>query len=99
MLNVHVSKKRLQVLGKKISLRVIKHIEATSSIEVPKAQMAGGCEYSKVCDMASIPTPVYIHSPPETGPRLDRATMITFMFLEPTYDYKQRLVELLPSPL
>lgn len=41
---------------KKISLRVIKHTEATSSIEVPKAQMAGGCDYPKVWDMASIPT-------------------------------------------
>lgn len=53
-----MSQKRLsKVLGKKkISLRVIKHTEATSSIEVPKAQMAGGCDYPKVWDMASILT-------------------------------------------
>jgi len=33
-----------QVIGEKKSLRDIKHREATSSAEVPEAQMAGGCE-------------------------------------------------------
>lgn len=51
MLDVHVSKERLsKLLGggegevAEMSLRVIKHIGGTSSTEVPKAQLAAGCE-------------------------------------------------------
>lgn len=57
-------------------------MEATSSIEVPNTQMAGGRENARQASLQSY-TAIYIRSPSETGPGMDGATITTFMFLQP----------------